>query len=417
MATYTGKVRGGSLNMRQTCSTSATRLASIPNDTNLSVQTVSGQNDWFQTTYSGQTGYVAAQYIAVTSGVGTCTVTTQSGPLNIRKTPSTSATAIYTAAKGSTLYLLDTTSVSGWYRVSGASGTGWASSTYLTPGSTGGDIGGGDDTYPIAATVETAKHGNGGTLNLRQSASSGAQLVTTIPNGATIYVKSLTGEWLAAKYNTYTGYVMAKFVVGTEAYNGSAGGDVVTPTGSVYATVCTTNSTLSASQRLANVQYIYAFLCANGFTKEAACGVLGNMESESQFNPGIWQSTNNLSKGYGVVQWTPATVFLDYAKEQGILSAATAAATNALANSDAKTLMDTELACLLYCCTTRHDFFKPSESMQHSGYSMTFSQYKASTLPAETLGVVFHDHYERSSGTLAAVQKRGTQAQNWYQQL
>lgn len=48
---------------------------------------------------------------------------------------------------------------------------------------------------------------------------------------------------------------------------------------------------------------------------------------------------------------------------------------------------------------------------------MTFSQYKASTLPAETLGVVFHDHYERSSGTLDAVQKRGTQAKNWYQQL
>lgn len=225
MATFTGKVRGGSLNMRQSCSTSATRLASIPDGTTLSVQTVSGQNDWFQTSYSGKTGYVVAQYIAVTSGVSTCTVTTQSDPLNIRKTPTTSATAIYTAAKGSTLCLLDSASVSGWYRVSSASGTGWASSAYLTIGSTGGSTGGGtDDSYPIAATVETAKHGTGGTLNLRQSASSGAQLVTTIPNGATIYVKSLSGEWLAAKYNAYTGYVMAKFIKGTDAYGGTTGG-------------------------------------------------------------------------------------------------------------------------------------------------------------------------------------------------
>ena len=117
---------------------------------------------------------------------------------------------------------------------------------------------------------------------------------------------------------------MAKFIAGTDAYQGTSGGGEVTPTGDVYATVCTTSSTVSSSQRLANVQYIYEYLRANGFTKQAACGVLGNMESESQFNPGIWQSTNNLSNGYGLVQWTPATVFLNYAKDQGIFSAATA---------------------------------------------------------------------------------------------
>lgn len=113
-------------------------------------------------------------------------------------------------------------------------------STYLTPGSTGGDIGGGDDTYPIAATVENAKHGNGGTLNLRQSASSGTQLVTTIPNGAAIYVKSLTGEWLAAKYNTYTGYVMARYILGTSAYGESGG--------------TTTPGNLTVEQYMANLE-------------------------------------------------------------------------------------------------------------------------------------------------------------------
>ena len=137
MANYNGKVRGGSLNLRKTTSTSATKLASIPNNTPLAVETVSGQHDWFKTNYEGKSGYVVAQYIAITSGVGTCTVTTASGSLNIRKTPASNASIIYTAAKNSLLYLLDSTSVAGWYRVSSSSGTGWAMSSFLTIGGSG----------------------------------------------------------------------------------------------------------------------------------------------------------------------------------------------------------------------------------------------------------------------------------------
>lgn len=118
---------------------------SVPNNTTLTVNTVSGQNDWFQTSFEGTSGYVVAQYIAVTSGTGTCTVTIASGSLNIRKNPSTSDTVIYTAAKGATLSLLDASSVTGWFRVSSFSGTGWGSSDYLT--ADGGS--GGDYTYPI----------------------------------------------------------------------------------------------------------------------------------------------------------------------------------------------------------------------------------------------------------------------------
>lgn len=145
MATYNGKVRGGSLNLRQTTSTSATKLASIPNNTPLTVETVSGQRDWFKTNYGGKSGYVLAQYIAITSGVGTCTVTTVSGSLNIRKTPSGSASVIYTAARNSLLYLLDSTSVTDWYRVSSSSGTGWAMSSFLT-------IGGNNTEPPVEST-------------------------------------------------------------------------------------------------------------------------------------------------------------------------------------------------------------------------------------------------------------------------
>lgn len=247
MATFNGKVTGGGLNLRTSPSTGASSPIQIPNNTAISVSTISDNEEWFSTSYGGYSGYVVAQYVAITADGGTCTVTTTSDSLNIRKSANTSATIVYKAAKGSTLRLLDTTSVTGWYRVSNASGTGWGSVTYLTVGSNPGDGTGGtggttgDSDYAIRATVDTVKHGVGGTLNMRASASSGSSVVTTISNGATIYVKSMSGEWLAAKYNSYTGYVMAKFVVGTDAYNGSTGGNTGSGSSDDFSDNVTTN--------------------------------------------------------------------------------------------------------------------------------------------------------------------------------
>lgn len=225
MATFTGKVVGGSLKLRISASTAASSLTQIPSGTSISVSTISNNQEWFSTSYGGHSGYVVAQYVAITTGGDACTVTTSSGSLNIRKSASTSASVIFTAAKGSTMRVLENPGT-GWLRVSNASGTGWGSSGFLT---LVGDTSGGD--YTIEATVDTEKNGVGGTLNMRASASPSGSIVTTIPDGATIYVKSMSGEWLSAKYNSYTGYVMAKYVVGTAYYSGSTGGDTGSGTG------------------------------------------------------------------------------------------------------------------------------------------------------------------------------------------
>lgn len=132
MATFNGNVVGGSLALRSNTSTGSTRLATIPNGTALTVSTISGNTEWFSTTYGGYSGYVVAEFIGITNDGGTCTVTTASGSLNIRKTPVSGATVLFTAAQYSTLRLLDYTSASGWYRVSNSEGTGWASSEFLT---------------------------------------------------------------------------------------------------------------------------------------------------------------------------------------------------------------------------------------------------------------------------------------------
>lgn len=141
------------------------------------------------------------------------------------------------------------------------------------------------------------------------------------------------------------------------------------------------------------------------------------MQQESGINPGIWQVFNDTTKGYGLVQWTPATNFLNRAKETGAISAATATATNALALIDSVELIKAELACLIWCCTKQNpDFFKPDAGglMDHTGIRVTFAEYKASTLDAGTLAKVFHDHYERSGDGTDVLNKRATYATNWY---
>ena len=198
------------------------------------------------------------------------------------------------------------------------------------------------------------------------------------------------------------------------------GGDVVQywqfepVSASVYALVTEGYSGLNNSEQETNATYIYNALIDAGFTKNAACGVLGNIERECGFNPGAWQVSNNTSYGFGLVQWTPATKFINYAYDNDIITSKTATAVNNLTNTNAQTLMDTEIDCIQWCCTNG-DFFAPSSSMQHTNHSMTYSQYKKSTLDAGTLAVVFHDHFERSADTAANLQKyRATYATKWY---
>lgn len=153
MATFYGKVVGGGLNLRTSTSTNASSPIQIPQNTELYVSTIEGNQAWFSTSYGGYSGYVVAQYIAITNDGGTTQVTTASGSLNIRKTASTSASVLYTAAQNSIIRLLDYTSVSNWHRVSSANGTGWAQSQFLTNLTLpdGGDPQPTDDVIPAPA--------------------------------------------------------------------------------------------------------------------------------------------------------------------------------------------------------------------------------------------------------------------------
>lgn len=92
MATYNGNVTGGSLNLRKTASSNATRLTSIPNGTQLIVSDYSENNQWYCTTYGAYSGFVMKQYITNLVNTPTLVRRVTGGGLNLRMHPSTSAT-------------------------------------------------------------------------------------------------------------------------------------------------------------------------------------------------------------------------------------------------------------------------------------------------------------------------------------
>jgi hypothetical protein len=71
---------------------------------------------------------------------------------------------------------------------------------------------------------------------------------------------------------------------------------------------------LTSEQKQENVQMIYDYFTDLGWSKEAICGLLGNMDWESGINPGRWQIAGS---GYGLVQWDPSSKYLDWAAANG----------------------------------------------------------------------------------------------------
>lgn len=163
-------------------------------------------------------------------------------------------------------------------------------------------------------------------------------------------------------------------------------------TGSVYCS----NSYLTKSQMKVNAQYILNYLRSRGWTKNAVCGMLGNMETESTINPGIWQSlkSGNTSGGFGLVQWTPATKYINWANSNGLT----------VAN------MDSELKRIIYEVEHGEQFYATST------YNMTFKQFTQSTQSAYYLACAFLHNYERPANSNQDA-TRGNQATYWYNNL
>jgi hypothetical protein len=156
-----------------------------------------------------------------------------------------------------------------------------------------------------------------------------------------------------------------------------------------------TNAFLTLEEKTVNAQFILDFLLGRGWTKNAVCGMLGNMQSESSINFGIYEGLDNTSStnGFGLVQWTPNTKYFDWAN----------------ANGYSGDHVNGELNRILYEVENNLQWF--------GGYSssMSFQQFTQSTETPEYLAEVFIKTYEHPANPDQPI--RGTQARYWFDNL
>ena len=136
----------------------------------------------------------------------------------------------------------------------------------------------------------------------------------------------------------------------------------------------TGNRYLSQAEMETNAKYIWNYLGSRGWSKNAVAGMLGNMQTESSINPGIWENlSENVGPGFGLVQWTPFTKYTEWCAERGL----------------SPSTMDAALQRIEYELANNLQYY-PTDA-----YPLTFTQFKVSTQSPEYLANTFLHNYER----------------------
>lgn len=155
------------------------------------------------------------------------------------------------------------------------------------------------------------------------------------------------------------------------------------------------NSYLSLSEMTGNAEYIYAYFYSQGWTKNAICGMLGNMQRESTINPGVWESLDygNTSGGLGLVQWTPATNLINWCTSNNL----------------------DYLSIEAQCQRIIYELNNGLQWIATNDYNMSFADFTQSTQSASYLASAFLYNYERAG--VSAESERQQYATYWYNNL
>lgn len=159
----------------------------------------------------------------------------------------------------------------------------------------------------------------------------------------------------------------------------------------------TGNFYLSQAQMETNALWIYNYLgsVANSWTLEAISGLLGNAQTESTINPGIWQNLKEgKGPGYGLTQWTPFSKYMDWCDANGLEPSNMESACKRL-------ILESESGGLQW--------------VTHKNYPMTFAEYIKATESPYQMAMTFLNNYEMPQ--VINQPKRGTQAEKWYKFL
>lgn len=154
------------------------------------------------------------------------------------------------------------------------------------------------------------------------------------------------------------------------------------------------NPNMTDAEKTNNVWIITAYFRSQGWTDNAIAGLLGNMDVESQLNPGqfeIGSNPDNTGYGFGLVQWTGSSR-IDFVSWAG---------------SDWRTNYDKQLDRIMYEYNGGYTQWIPVAAYNY----MTFQQYAASTESPEYLVMAFEYSYERGT---PLTESRQAAARKWW---
>lgn len=167
--------------------------------------------------------------------------------------------------------------------------------------------------------------------------------------------------------------------------------------GTYYTSDGSSSEPLTLTQMQVNARFIYKYGVDLGLHINVICALLGNMQRESGLNPGRWQndSVGSTSLGFGLVQWTPATKYLNesHPYEDG--------KPYEMLNNLHHVCENTSLARSQYIPT--------------SNYPETYLEFMTSTKSISYLTKAFLYNFERAG--VGAIDERIANANYWYEFL
>ncbi|RUQ25172.1 mannosyl-glycoprotein endo-beta-N-acetylglucosamidase [Peribacillus cavernae] len=211
-----------SLNLRKSVSTGSPLVARLTKGTQVTVYSES--KDWSKIKVNGKEGYVSSKYLTSTNPTGSTStksststktpatskyVSISAGSLNLRKSLSESASVIAKLSKGTKVTVYSESN--GWARINANGKDGYVSSKYLSASNP-------SPTVTATKAKITTKYVSlsSGMLNMRKSASSGANIVTRIAKGTQVTVYSESNGWAKIKASGKEGYVSTKYLSATK---------------------------------------------------------------------------------------------------------------------------------------------------------------------------------------------------------
>lgn len=142
----------------------------------------------------------------------------------------------------------------------------------------------------------------------------------------------------------------------------------------------------------------YFALCAKDkyplWSINAIAAMLGNIQSEGILNPSQWEygRDKDTQYGYGLVQWTPATKFLDWAAQEGL----------------SRTSIDAQVERISW------EYLNDQQWIETELFPISFADFLVSDSAPQYLASAWLYNYERPGDPAATEAKRKEQALFWY---